>query len=110
MFWGLNIPDLSRREGGIKDEGKGKSMAERNPAAIDLFQLTLTEKKGDSKTFPACSLTPPLTEITALLLLLHTHLSAIVNFSNFLYPEVACRLLFMKLRLMFFLFKTYLKM
>lgn len=60
-FGGLNIPHLLRREGGIKDEGTGKSMVEWNPAAIELFQLTLAEEKrgrkrrGDSKTFPARS-------------------------------------------------------
>lgn len=59
MFWGLNIPHLLRREGGIKDEGTGKSMAEWNPAAIELFQLTLAEERGDSKTFSAHPLTPP---------------------------------------------------
>lgn len=38
-----------RREGGIKDEGTGKSMAEWNPAAIELFQLTLAEERGIPK-------------------------------------------------------------
>lgn len=103
MFWGLNIPHLLRLEGGIKDEGTGKSMAEWNPAAIELFQLTLAEEKGGFQNIPH-----PLThssfstEITPLLLLLHTRLSAFVSFSIFLYPEVACHFLFMKLCLMFF--------
>lgn len=92
MFWGLNIPHLLRREGGIKDEGTGKSIAEWNPAAIELFQLTLAEEKGDSKTFPARSLTPPFpTEITPLLLPLLTHPSAFVSLSIFPYHSVACR-------------------
>ena len=52
MFWGLNIPHLLRREGGIKDEGTGKSMAEWNPAAIELFQLTLAEERGIPKHSP----------------------------------------------------------
>lgn len=90
-FGGLNIPHLLRREGGIKDEGTGKSMVEWNPAAIELFQLTLAEEKrgrkrrGDSKTFPARSLAPVLT--AALLLPLHTHLSVFVSFSIFLLPR-----------------------
>jgi len=58
VFWGLNIPHLLRREEGIKDEGTGKSMAEWNPAGIELFQLTLTEEEGDSKTLRARSVTP----------------------------------------------------
>lgn len=105
MFWGLNIPHLLRREGGIKDEGTGKSMAEWNPAAIELFQLTLTEERGIPKhSLLAHSLTHSSfsTEITPLLLLLLTHLSASVSFSIFLYPEVACRFLFMKPCLVFF--------
>lgn len=44
-FGGLNIPHLLRREGGIKDEGTEKSMAEWNPAVIERFQLTLAEEK-----------------------------------------------------------------
>lgn len=57
MFWGLNIPHLLKREGGIKDEGTEKSMAEWNPAVIELFQLTLTEERGIPKhSLPACSL------------------------------------------------------
>lgn len=60
MFWGLNTPrsiDAGRRNKGRGE--KGKSMAEWNPAAIELFQLTLAEEKkgGDSKTLPACPLT-----------------------------------------------------
>lgn len=49
MFWGLTIPHLLRREGRIKDEGTGKSMVEWNPAAIELFQLTLAEERGIPK-------------------------------------------------------------
>lgn len=58
--------------------------------------------KGGFQNIPR-SLTPPFsTEITPLLLLLLTHLSPFVSFSIFLYPEVACRFLFMKLCRMFF--------
>lgn len=77
MFWGLNSPrsiDAGRRNKG-KGE-KGKSMAEWNPAAIELFQLTLAEEKGGFQNTP-CLLTHFFyTKIPTLLLPLHTHLSA----------------------------------
>lgn len=84
MFWGLNIPHLLRREGGIKDEGTGKSMAEWNPAAIELYQLTLAEEGGIPKHSLAHSSFS--TEITPLLLLPLTRLCAFVSFSIFLIP------------------------
>lgn len=82
MFWGLNIPHLLRREGGIKDEGTGKSMAEWNPAAIELFQLTLTEERGIPKHSPVRSLTPPFRlKLHHFLLPLLTHLSPLLSVS-----------------------------
>lgn len=86
MFWGLNIPHLLRREGGIKDEGTGKSMAEWNPAAIELFQLTLTEERGIPKHSPVRSLAHSSfsTEITPLFITAsHSSLPAVVSFSIF---------------------------
>lgn len=82
MFWGLNIPHLLRREGGIKDEGTGKSMAEWNPAAIELFQLTLTEERGIPKHSPVRSLTPPFPlKLHHFLLPLLAHLSPLLSVS-----------------------------
>lgn len=88
-----------RREGGIKDEGTGKSMAKWNPAAIELFQLTLAEERGIPKH---CLLARSLLlfdqNYTTFIAASHSSLAS-VSFSVFLYPEVACRFLFMKLRL-----------
>lgn len=118
VLGGLNIPPhLLRREGGIKDEGTEKSMAEWNPAVIELFQLTLTEKEEKKKTglggfqnIPSLAHSSFLTGFAALLLPLHSYLSAFVSFSISLYPEVARRLLFMNPLPAFPIFKTYLKM
>ena len=92
-------------EAGRRDKGWGnrKINGRMEPCRYRAVPINSRWGKGDSKTFPPRSLTPPFsTEITPLLLRLLTHPSAFVSFSIFLYPEVACRFLFMKLRLMFF--------
>lgn len=131
-FGGLNIPHLLRREGGIKDEGTEKSMAEWNPAVIERFQLTLAEekKKGGggipkhsaparparsparpvSRTLPPACLPArlPHSFFLARMKLRHFYClfslisPAFVSFSISLYPEVARRFLFMKLCLVCF--------
>lgn len=72
-------------------------MAKWNPAAIELFQLTLAEERGIPKH---CLLARSLLlfdqNYTTFIAASHSSLAS-VSFSVFLYPEVACRFLFMKL-------------
>lgn len=92
-------------EAGRRDKGWGnrKINGRMEPCRYRAVPINSRWGKGGFQNIPRslahCSFS---NEIAPLLLPFHTHLSAFVGFSILLYPEVACRFLFMEERLVLF--------